>query len=135
MTFWSDLRARSVSQLCPMCDPTDCSPPGSSVRGILQARRLEWFTLPSSRGSSPPRDRTHSLLRLLHWQAGSFLLVPPGKPQTYILVRGLPTLDMGSVSKEEAQSKKLEGMAVAGGQGLGWNRGDASWGRTLGPEC
>ena len=34
------------------------SPPGSSVRGILQARILEWVAMPSSRGSSQPRDRT-----------------------------------------------------------------------------
>ena len=34
------------------CDPMDCSPPGSSVRGILQARVLEWVAMPSSRGSS-----------------------------------------------------------------------------------
>ena len=40
------------------CNPMDCSPPGSSVNGILQARMLEWVTLPSSRGSSPPRDQT-----------------------------------------------------------------------------
>ena len=49
-----------VAQSCPtLCDPMDCSPPGSSVRGILQARILEWVATPSSRGSSPPRDRTH----------------------------------------------------------------------------
>ena len=36
----------------------DCSPPGSSVHGILQARMLEWVALPSSRGSALPRDRT-----------------------------------------------------------------------------
>ena len=36
----------------------DCSPPGSSVHGILQARILEWIAMPSSRGSSQPRDRT-----------------------------------------------------------------------------
>ena len=36
----------------------DCSPPGSSVLGILQARILEWIAVPSSRGSSQPRDRT-----------------------------------------------------------------------------
>ena len=35
------------------------SPLGSSVRGILQARALEWVAMPSSRGSSQPRDRTH----------------------------------------------------------------------------
>ena len=48
--------------LCPsLCDPMDCSPPGSSVHGILQARVLEWVAMPSSRGSSCPRDRTASL--------------------------------------------------------------------------
>ena len=40
-----------------LCDPVYCSPPGSSVRGILQARILEWLAI-SSRGSSPPRART-----------------------------------------------------------------------------
>ena len=41
-----------------LCDPMDCSPPGSSVHGILQARILEWAAIPFSRGSSPPRDGT-----------------------------------------------------------------------------
>ena len=40
------------------CDPMDCSPPGASVRGILQAI-LEWVAMPPSRWSSRPRDRTH----------------------------------------------------------------------------
>ena len=38
--------------------PMDCSLPGSSVHGIVQARILEWVSMPSSRGSSRPRDRT-----------------------------------------------------------------------------
>ena len=47
------------AQLCPtLCDPMDCSPPGSSVHGILQARILEWVAIPFSRGSSQPRDQT-----------------------------------------------------------------------------
>ena len=41
-----------------VCEPVDCSPPGSSVHGILQARILEWVIMPSSRGSSQPRDGT-----------------------------------------------------------------------------
>ena len=41
-----------------LCDPMDCSPPGSSVHGILQARVLEWVAMPSSRGSSRLRDGT-----------------------------------------------------------------------------
>ena len=46
-------------QSCPtLCKPKDCSPPSSSVHGILQARTLEWIALSSSRGSFLPRDRT-----------------------------------------------------------------------------
>ena len=41
-----------------LCDPMDCSPPGSSVHGILQARILERFAISSSKGSSWCRDRT-----------------------------------------------------------------------------
>ena len=48
-----------VAQLCPtLCNPMDCSPPGSSVHGILQARILEWVAISFSRGSSQPRDQT-----------------------------------------------------------------------------
>ena len=48
-----------VTQSCPaLCDPTDCSLPGSSVHGILQSRVLECVAVPSSRGCSLPRDRT-----------------------------------------------------------------------------
>ena len=48
-----------ITQLCPtLCDPMDCSQPGSSVHGILQARILEWVGIPFSRGSSQPRGGT-----------------------------------------------------------------------------
>ena len=48
-----------VTQSCPtLCDPMDCSPPGSSVHEILQARILEWVAISFSRGSSQPRDWT-----------------------------------------------------------------------------
>ena len=46
------------SVLC-LWDRMDCSPPGSSVHGILQTRTLEWVAVQSSRGPSPPRDRAH----------------------------------------------------------------------------
>ena len=61
------------------CDPMDCSPPGSSIHEILQARIPEWVAMPSSRGSSQPRDGTR-VFCLLHWQLGSLPLAPPGKP-------------------------------------------------------
>ena len=45
-------------QLClNLCSPMECNPPDSSVHGILPARILEWADMPSTRGSSPPRDR------------------------------------------------------------------------------
>ena len=48
-----------VAQSCPtLFDPVDCSPPGFSIHGILQARVLEWVAISFSRGSSRPRDRT-----------------------------------------------------------------------------
>ena len=49
LTNWTAV-ACSVAQSCPtLCDPTDCSPPGSSVHGILQARKLGWVAIPFSR--------------------------------------------------------------------------------------
>ena len=62
-----------VAQSCPtLCDPMDCGPPGSSVRGILQI--LEWVAMLFSRGSLQPKN-----LALL-WQADSLPSELPGKP-------------------------------------------------------
>ena len=53
---WSESESHSV--VSDSCNRMDCSPPGSSVHGILQARTLEWVAIPFSRESSWPRDRT-----------------------------------------------------------------------------
>ena len=53
-----------------LCHPVDCSPPGSSSHGILQARVLEWVAISFCRGSSQPRDRT-----LVSHIAGSFFTI------------------------------------------------------------
>ena len=68
-------------QSCPtLCDPVDCNPPGSSVLGILQARILEWVAMPSSRGSSRPRD--HTRVSCGSCLAGRFFITePPGSPK------------------------------------------------------
>ena len=69
-------------QLCQtLCDPIDCSPPGSSVRGISQARirTLEWVVMPSSRGSSWPRDWTQDSCIVGRF----FTTKSPGKPLVY----------------------------------------------------
>ena len=61
------------------CDCMDCSPPGFSVHGILQARILEWIAIHFSRGSSRPRDRTQVSFRFC--TAGRFFTPEPsGKP-------------------------------------------------------
>ena len=49
------MRAKSPQLRLTLCDPTDCSPPDSSVHGILQARILEWVAMPSSRKPGSPR--------------------------------------------------------------------------------
>jgi len=53
------VHAKSLQLYLTLCDPADCSLPGSSVHGILQARTLEWVAISFSRGSFWPRDRTH----------------------------------------------------------------------------
>ena len=56
VTTWHDVLCL-VTLLClTLCSPMDCNLPGTSVHGILQARIMEWAAMPSSRGSSQPRD-------------------------------------------------------------------------------
>ena len=58
-TPWAAEWVSEIAQSCQtLCDPMDCSLPGSSLHGILQARVLEWVAFSFSRGSSQPRDRT-----------------------------------------------------------------------------
>ena len=53
------VHAKSLTQSCStLCNVMDCSLPGSSVHGILQAKTLEWTAMPSSRGSSQLRGQT-----------------------------------------------------------------------------
>ena len=54
----SCMQAQLLQSCLTLCSPMDCSPPGSSVHGILQVRILEWVVMPSSRGSSWPRNPT-----------------------------------------------------------------------------
>ena len=66
-----------------LCDLEDCSPPGSSVHEILQA---EWAAISSSRGSSPPRDRTRVSYVSRIGRQVLFLPAPPGKSSHLPLV-------------------------------------------------
>ena len=75
--IFSDSACLVAQSRLTLSDPMDYSPPGSSVHGVLQARILEWVAMPSSRGSSRPRDQT----RVSHFlrKVDSLPLVPPGK--------------------------------------------------------
>ena len=75
------VHAKSLQLCLILCDPIDCSPPGSSVHGIFQARILEWVAIAFSGGTFSTKVLNLHLLCLLHWQAGSLPLVPPGKPK------------------------------------------------------
>ena len=90
----------SVASTCPtFCDPVDCSPPGSSVHGVLQARILWWVALP--RGSSQPRDQT-PIFYVSCFAGRFFTTEPPGKPVVslyYILKYNSPSFSI-SVSLE-----------------------------------
>ena len=70
-----------VTQSClTLCDPMDCSPPGSFVHGDSPGKNtgMSWHAL--LQGIFQTQGSNQHLLRLLHWQVSSLPLVPPGKP-------------------------------------------------------
>ena len=85
--FFEVLVCAKSLQSCPtLCDPIDCSPPGSSVHGNLQARVWKWVARPSYRGSSRPRNQTcllHCWQILYHWGTGKAQFPPYFLPYTY----------------------------------------------------
>ena len=89
--------AKSLQSCLTLWDPMDCSLPGSSVLGILQARILEWVAMPSSRGIFLTQELKPHLYHLLQWQAFFFFphLVPPGVEVASLvaqMVKNLPAL-------------------------------------------
>ena len=76
--------AKSLQLCLALCSTMDCSPPGSSVLGVLQARILEPVAL--LQGIFPTQGSNLCLLCLLHWQVGSLPLAPPGKPYIVLLL-------------------------------------------------
>ena len=96
--------ARSVAQSRPtLCDPIDCSLPGSSVHGILQARILEWVAISFSRGSfrlrdgtlchqgSPSEPVTHTLGASLSWTTEVWLNKGPSVAAIHTQSTGFET--------------------------------------------
>ena len=74
-----------VTKSClTLWDPVDCSPPGSSLHWIFQARILEWVAIPYSRGSSWPRDWT-----CVSCLAGGFFTTEPHEKSLLEMLSGL----------------------------------------------
>ena len=101
-------------------DSMNCSPPGSSVHGIFQARILEWVAISYSRGSFPTRNweptRNPSLQRLHHWQADSLPLLHLGSPLTILFgVRGVGGKGAGSLTNRETKGVFPETSAISPG--------------------
>ena len=81
--------AKSLPSCLTLCHPMDCSLPDPSVHGILQARILEWVAIPSSRGSSWPRDQT--CISYVSCIGRFFATEPPGEPRILLsLLTWLP---------------------------------------------
>ena len=77
---WLHAKVKAAQSCLALCDPMDCSHQAPLSMGILQARMLEWVALPSSRGSSQPRDRT--CVSCDSYIAGEFFTTEPqGKAQ------------------------------------------------------
>ena len=71
--------AKSLQSRLTLCDPVDCSPPGFSVHGILQARNWSGLPCPPPGDFLDPGIKPTSFMSP-GWQAGSLPLVPPGQP-------------------------------------------------------
>ena len=107
------VHAKSL-QPCPtLCNPMDCSPKGSSVHGILQARKLEWVVVPFSRGSSWPGIEPTCLM-FPAFVGGFFTTRASWQVQWYRLT------DFQGRNKEEDVKKRLVDMG-------GWGRGRSGW--------
>ena len=76
------LCAKFLQSCLTLWYPLNCSPPGSSVYEISQARILEWLSFPLPVDLPYPEIKPHPLY-LLHWQVGSLPLAPPGKLYMY----------------------------------------------------
>ena len=119
------IRGGLVSKLCPtLCNPMDCSLPGSSVHGILQARILEWVAIAFSRGSFWPRDQILVFCTAL--QADSLSSEPPGKPDGGRVSWCFKcALDMNLQGKlwSALLQKRAEPMKIYGRGNMGSHRG------------
>ena len=92
-----------VAQSClTLCNHMDCSPPGSSVRVIFQARILEWVAISNSRGSSLSRDQTHIFIL----GSGFLTSEPSGKPNKFKFGTNLHSIVFRNILLELLQAHR-----------------------------
>ena len=104
ITFLPSSSESKVAQSClTLCDPMDCSLPGSSIHEILQARILECIAISLSRGSSQPRDLT----QVSHTAGRSFNLCATREAQRRLRAEELMLLSIG-VGEDSCESLGLQ---------------------------
>ena len=104
---WRSESESEVAQSCPtLCDPMDCSLPGSSVHGIFLARVLEWVAIPFSRKSSQLRDQTQ-----VSWTASRFFTIWATREAPYPINIGFLCHYLGS----SLLAWQLQGLQTCGG--------------------
>ena len=93
-SYWiACMRAKSLQLCLILCNPMDCSPPGSSVYGDSPGKNTRVSCHAILQGISPTQGSNQNLLRLLHWQVSSLPLAPPGKPSYWIRAPPAPDPD------------------------------------------
>ena len=87
----NDFNGGCVFSWVQLCDPMDCSPPGSSIHGVLQASILQWVALSSPRGSSWPREWTR-IFCVSGIAGGFFTIEPSGKKPVMVVIKSISNI-------------------------------------------
>ena len=115
-----------LSHVWFFCDPTDCSPPDSSVHGISQPRILEWVAISFCRGSIFLTQGLNS--HILHWPVDSLPLSHLGSPVSTVYYVGFIQVGGNPPNKTEIVEPKKNDLhlkfCLAFGQRRGWNAGN-----------
>ena len=105
------VHAKSLQSSSTLCDPLTVAHQAPLSMGFSR-QEYGWVAMPSSRGSSQPKDQTPvSYVCLLHWQVDSLLLVPPGRPYTdlniFVIISPIPIMFRNDHDKIIHKSMKL----------------------------
>ena len=95
--------AKSLQSCQTLCDPMNCSPSGYSVYGVSPGKNTGLGCHALVQGIFPIQGFNPHLLSLLHWQAGSLQLLPPGKP--ILRIPEIKDISLEEENKEEKEKK------------------------------